>query len=153
MTIPSNNNPRALLLSRLKNVRQYGKGYRANCPIGHASHGTLSVGQTDTGTALLHCFVGCAAADVLAALGLTVADLYPNRLHDASPGGRKAARLAMQIADWRAALGVFARESVIVLAAIAKIQKASEMALPCDDRDRLTLAVHRIQSAHEVLTA
>ena len=52
---------------------------RAQCPA-HASHGlTLSLAETTEGEALLYCHAGCALADVLAAVGLQPADLYPAR--------------------------------------------------------------------------
>ena len=66
------------LLARLERVKQAGAGqWRARCPA-HDSEGlTLSIGEADTGAALLHCFAGCGAADVLASVGLQLSDLYP----------------------------------------------------------------------------
>jgi hypothetical protein len=43
---------------------------------------SLSIGETSEGAALLHCFAGCEAAAILAALGLELRDLYPPRLED-----------------------------------------------------------------------
>ena len=66
------------LLARLEQVKQTGSGqWRARCPA-HESEGlTLSIGEADSGAALLYCFAGCGAADVLATLRMQLSDLYP----------------------------------------------------------------------------
>ena len=52
---------------------------RGRCPA-HDSHGlTLSLAETPEGAVLLHCHAGCTAGQVLAAVGLQPADLYPYR--------------------------------------------------------------------------
>lgn len=56
-------------------VRRSGQRARAQCPV-HGSRGlTLSI-SNNTDRAFVHCFAGCADVDVLAALGLTVRDLF-----------------------------------------------------------------------------
>lgn len=137
-----------LLLSRMPNVRQYTRGWRADCPVGHSSSGALSIAEADDGRALMHCFVGCSPAEAIGALGLTLADLYPKRERDASAMGRAAVRVAIRESDWRAALGVLARESLIVLAVACETQRDL---LTAEDADRLLLAVERIRRAREVL--
>ncbi len=57
-----------------------GRTARAQCPA-HDSHGyglTLSLAETAEGAVLLHCHAGCQAEQVLAAVGLQPADLYPS---------------------------------------------------------------------------
>jgi hypothetical protein len=50
--------------------------YVARCP-GHEDRSpSLSVGEGVDGRALLHCFAGCTAADIVAALGLHMQDLF-----------------------------------------------------------------------------
>lgn len=62
-------------IARLK-VRGSGDGnWRCDCPCGHSSTGALSVTDRD-GKLLLHCFAGCDVLDVLAAMGLSVGDLF-----------------------------------------------------------------------------
>ena len=70
--------PIGALLARLERVKQTAPGqWRARCPA-HESKGlTLSIGEADSGAALVHCFAGCGAADVLASVGLQLSDLYP----------------------------------------------------------------------------
>ena len=66
------------LLDRLEGVRQTGKGqWEACCPAHDDQHASLSVGQGDDGRVLMHCHAGCARADVLKAMSLTDADLFP----------------------------------------------------------------------------
>lgn len=65
------------ILSHLDRVKRSGKGYSARCPA-HADNGpSLSICEGDDGKTLLHCFAGCATAEIMAALSLSVADLFP----------------------------------------------------------------------------
>lgn len=62
----------------LKRLKKSGKGYRADCPAQPDKKSqSLTIREGDDGRVLLHCFAGCAKADVVAAMGLTMADLYP----------------------------------------------------------------------------
>lgn len=139
----------AILLSRLERVQRTGTGWRADCPNGHKTHGTLSVAQGDDGRVLLHCFAGCSSADVLGAAGLTLADVMPERLRDPSPEGRRAAREAFKRSAWSAALGVIEREARVVLIAAHDLLRGSP--LTADDTARLDVAVERIEDARTVL--
>jgi CHC2 zinc finger len=64
------------ILSSLTKVKKSGKGYTACCPAHPDKGPSLSVGEGDDGRVLLHCFAGCSTATVLAALGLTMVDLF-----------------------------------------------------------------------------
>ena len=65
------------ILPRLDKVKKSGKGYQARCPA-HADNGpSLSVREGDDGRVLLHCHAGCSTAAVVAAFGLSMADLFP----------------------------------------------------------------------------
>lgn len=59
--------------------RRSGAGYVARCPAHDDRAPSLSISAADDGRILLHCWAGCETVDVLAALGLTWHDLYPNR--------------------------------------------------------------------------
>jgi len=52
--------------------------YTAKCPAHETSHNSLAIGATRDGRYLVHCHAGCAASDVLAAVGLTLQDIYPD---------------------------------------------------------------------------
>jgi len=141
--------PLDALLSRLGNVRQHGKGYRCDCPNGHASRGALSIAEGDDGRVLIRCFAGCEAVDVLAALGMTLADLYPAPVRDMTPLGRAQRREAMQAASVVAAVAVLAREADVVSAAAGTLAHGD--ALDDADRGRLALAASRIHDIKAVL--
>lgn len=72
------------ILSRLDNIRPSGEGWIARCPAHDDAHASLSVGAGDDGRVLLYCHAGCEVANVVAALDLTMADLFP----DPPSGGR-----------------------------------------------------------------
>jgi hypothetical protein len=137
------------LLDRLEGVRKTGRGWIARCPAHNDRSASLSIAETDDGRVLAHCFAGCSVIDMLTAIGLTLADLFPGRMRDESPEGRRAARAALRESSWRAALGVLAAESIVVLAAAGTITRDL---LSSDDAARLALAIERIRSAREVLT-
>ncbi len=138
-----------ILLTRLANVHASGSGWRADCPCGHRSKGSLSVAASDSGAVLLHCFSGCTPHDVLACFGLDVGNLFPERISDPSPEARKAARETFRRNAWSSALSVLARESRIALIAVRDV--LAGRALRADDAERLALAIDRIEQAREVL--
>ena len=69
------------LLDRLDKVRQNGTDqWTACCPAHEDRSPSLSIKACDDGRVLVHCFGGCAATDVLAAVGLRMTDLFPEPL-------------------------------------------------------------------------
>lgn len=140
----------AMLLSRLDGVRRSGDGWRANCPNGHArTRGSLSITEADDGRILLSCFACHDTPAILGALGLELADLFPERIKDTTPEGRRAAREAFKRTSWVAALGVLGREAGVVLLAARDVLAGN--VLPTTDLERLALAEDRILRAREVL--
>jgi hypothetical protein len=73
------------LLDRLGRVKQTGSGrWLARCP-GHEDRSpSLSIRALDDGRVLINCFAGCEPGDVLLAVGLTMSDLFPERLREQS---------------------------------------------------------------------
>lgn len=69
-------------LSRLDKVKRHGPDkYMALCPAHRENTPSLAVTTTPTGKILLHCFgCGAGAADIVHAMGLKVADLFPTPL-------------------------------------------------------------------------
>ena len=65
------------ILQHLDKVKKTGKGYQARCPAHEDKGPSLSLREGDDGRVLLHCFAGCSAGAVVAAIGLTMADLFP----------------------------------------------------------------------------
>lgn len=90
------------LTSKLKNFRKvptkegYTDNGRASCPScgKNGKDQKLSIAQND-GDAFVHCYSGCSAADVLAAVGLDLSDLYQQR-----PGHVHAAKSRKGVKGW-----------------------------------------------------
>ncbi len=141
--------PLKLILSRLQRAHRCGEGWRADCPLGHKSRGTLALREADDGSVLLTCHAGCSAAEVLGAIGLTLADLFDRPPVDDSREGRKRRQMHTTMADWRAALRELEFEACIVAIAAEKI--ASGLILGPDDAARVQLAHERIADARRRL--
>lgn len=144
-----NSNPIDTLLSRLKGVQSAGKGYRSMCPSCGGKSRKVSINVADTGSVLLHAFCGCTPADVLAAVGLQLADLFPVRLRPMSNAERRESRRHATEAGWRAALGVLSFEAGVVCAA-STAMLVGEI-LSDIDQDRLQSSYERIMAARGVL--
>lgn len=130
------------LLSRLDGVRETGRGrWSAKCPSHADSSPSLSVREMDDGRVLLHCFAGCGAADVLDALGLTWADVMPERLGDHLPRVRRPY-------DPLDVLRCCASEALI--AAIGARLVADGVVLDDAERLRLFVAAGRLDRAREI---
>jgi hypothetical protein len=139
-----------LLLSRLDGVRRTGRGWSARCPAHDDHSASLSIAEADDGRVLIHCFAGCAAADVVAAVDLSLAHLFAEKPRASSPGGWRAARAAFREAGWRAALGVLSVEATVVESTAETILRGEP--LMRDDVERIHLASIRIHDAREVLS-
>ncbi|MBB6246185.1 hypothetical protein HDE80_001206 [Rhodanobacter sp. A1T4] len=86
---------------------------------------------------------------ILDAVGLQMGDLFPERIRDTTPEGRRAAQQAFKQAGWGAALGVVGREAKVI--SIAAHDLAAGLVLNDTDAERLALAIDRIDTAREVL--
>lgn len=138
------------LLPLLHNVRGHGIGWRADCPNGHRkARGSLAITEADDGRVLLTCFACHDTHGILAAVGLELADLFPERIRDPSPEARRAACAAFKRNAWSAALGVLGREATVVEIAAHDLAAGNPLNPP--DHDRLLLACERIHGAREVL--
>lgn len=127
-----------MLLSRLDGVRGRNGSWSAKCPAHADRSPSLSVKSLDDGRILLHCFGGCGTDDVLGALGLAMADLFPQPLGDFAPR-----RGAFSASD---ALRALAFESSIVALAAADIAEGRAV-----DAERVCIAAGRIATALEVV--
>lgn len=137
-------------LSRLDRVRQTGKGYTARCPAHEDRTASLSMTSADDGRVLLHCFAGCGAADVVAAVGMELRDLFVKRpTADMSFAERAALKEHGRQAQWRAALNVMALESKIVHIAARELMAGKK--LDSEDVERLRKSMNIIDHARGVL--
>lgn len=67
------------LLSKLQKVKPSAKGrWTACCPAHEDSDPSLAVHELQDGRILVHCFAGCSASEVVASVGLSLADLFPD---------------------------------------------------------------------------
>jgi 5S rRNA maturation endonuclease (ribonuclease M5) len=74
-------------------ARRVGTEYMAKCPTHEDGTASLSIKQED-GKILLLCRAGCDTKDVLGAMGMTFADLFPNGAKaNPSPNGQAAPRI------------------------------------------------------------
>jgi putative DNA primase/helicase len=70
--------PVRLVLERLPNARLAGTGkWSARCPAHDDRVASLSIATGEDGRVLFHCHAGCKHAEICAALGLVVRDLFP----------------------------------------------------------------------------
>lgn len=68
-------------LHGLKKVRRSSPGeWVACCPAHNDKSPSLAVKQADDGRILIHCFAGCSVQEVVAARGVDLGDLFPERL-------------------------------------------------------------------------
>lgn len=134
------------LLSRLDGVKRTGSGrWICKCPAHEDRRPSLSVRELDDGRILIHDFGGCDAKSILDAVGLKLADLYPEQLDQLMP----AARDRRHWHAAREALRVLKLECLVV--AIGAENLAAGVALSDEDRDRLVLAAGRIRAAAELV--
>ncbi len=87
--------PTQMVLGRLEGVRKTSNDWSARCPAHDDQRPSLSVAEADDGRCLVHCFAGCAAEAVVTAIGLELADLFP----DHSPQGRRGASRLIDLAE------------------------------------------------------
>ena len=135
------------LIDRLDGVRATGPGrWIAKCPAHEDRSPSLSIRQADDGKVLLHCFGNaCGAADVVAAVGLEFADLFPPR--DPSRHSYARNRSSMPAAD---ALAAIDHEAAIVAVIGADMHEHRELDEPT--WHRLAQAVHRIGDARAIVS-
>jgi len=129
--------PAEKFLSRVEH-RQTGSGrWLFRVPTRNDRHMSGSVRETDEGVLLVHDFGGDPVHGILDAIGLRASDLFPEqRGHSA-----KAERRPFPAAD---VLRAIAFEALVV--ATAGVSLLAGHPLSPADRDRLILAVSRIQS-------
>lgn len=90
-TISSKTN---LLLSKLEHVKATGQGkWLARCPAHADKSPSLSIKEVDD-RILVYCFAGCGVTEVLAAVGLDMADLFPDRVSESGKPASKIPRFS-----------------------------------------------------------
>lgn len=122
------------LLTKLQKARPTGRGtWIACCPAHEDKNPSMTIRECDDGRVLLHCFAGCAVAEILGAVGLEFDALFPPKpIEHAKP-----LRRPFPAAD---VLEALAHESKVVLIAVADAQAGRPI-----NRERLSIAASRIE--------
>lgn len=141
--------PLDVLLSRLEGVRKAGKGWYARCPAHDDRRASLSVTEAPDGKVLVHCFAACPALDVVQAVGLSLADLFPQRIEarHLSRDQRRTLSMETRAARGLAALGAVLPELAVIEVAAAHLVAHPDDGLPFDFYSRVVQAHGRIQRA------
>ena len=66
-------------LDRLQGVKKSGEGWQAKCPAHEDRNASLSIREGDGGKLLIHCHAGCTPEAIVAAVGLKMTDLFPEK--------------------------------------------------------------------------
>src|SRR4051794_26714905 len=80
------------LLDRLDRVSRSGSGWMARCPAHQDRRASLSIGVGADDRVLLKCFSGCEIADIVAALGIEMFDLFERGGGVGTPAASRATR-------------------------------------------------------------
>ena len=128
-----------VLLSRLNKVKQTGSGqFIACCPAHEERSPSLASKDGDGGKVILHCFAGCETEDVLNAIGLTFADVMPERI-----GTEHSYKPSKHRFDARQVLECISHELTVICLITDRLAKSTVG----DDQDRLILAAGRLSNA------
>tara|TARA_R110000868_G_scaffold127228_2_gene334716 strand:- start:101 stop:529 length:429 start_codon:yes stop_codon:yes gene_type:complete len=129
------------LLGRLLKVRARSKNtWTACCPAHGDKNPSLGIKLLDDGRILLHCFSGCTAEEVVAAVGLVLTDLFPEPVLNET--GAKPVKPAFFASDLMRIIHFEALVVMIVALDIDKGKAPSE-----ETRQRVRLAYERIDEA------
>lgn len=134
--------PAQRLIDRLERVRETRPGHwSARCPAHDDHTPSLSIDEAADETLLIHCFAGCAPGDVLAAVGLSLSDLYPE-----PPQSRGRATRSRWSA--RELVEILSEESLIIVMGASDLRAGRAMS--DEDLGRVALAEQRIRRVRSV---
>lgn len=136
-------------LQTLDGVRIVRAGvWQARCPA-HDDHSpSLSVKETADGTVLIKCWAGCGASEIVDAVGLDLADLFPASAskfdHLQVPPREKRPWHAIDV------LRALVMEATVIAVIAGKLDNAG---LTQEDSARLTVALQRLYAASSMVGA
>ena len=67
------------VLERFPGAKEHRQGWSARCPAHDDKKPSLSIGVGEDGRVLMHCHSGCPCRSVVAAIGLSMRDLFPQQ--------------------------------------------------------------------------
>jgi hypothetical protein len=131
------------LLAQLSKVRQKAPGeWLACCPAHQDRTPSLAIKDCGDGRILVHCHAECMPEDVVGAVGLTLADLMPEKpIQDAVKRSPFSARTALEALSYQA--------NIVAVAASMMSQGET---LSLKDKDRLFEIAGNIARAYENVT-
>ncbi|WP_291520816.1 hypothetical protein [Acidithiobacillus sp.] len=142
-TSRSNDTPIDRVLHRLDKVKRTAPDkWIALCPAHDDKRPSLSIKEGDDHRVLLKCWSGCGAAEIVSALGLSLADLFPGNRRSLSDHGTGPMRRPF---DYRDALQGIAHEATVARLIIEAANSGQEMDV--ESLDRLAMAEERISDA------
>lgn len=128
------------LLNNLRKVRKMGADrWQACCPAHDDKSPSVSIRELSDGAVLVHCFAGCSVHEIVAAAGLDIAELFPEKTEHYVP------RQKMPFTH-REAMAALVPE----IFTIALIGRQMMSGIPNDEKTQqaLILAVSRVSAAH-----
>lgn len=132
----------SLVLERLTHVRKRsGDQWSARCPAHDDRSPSLSIKELPDGRLLLHCFAGCSVIQIVASLGLELADLFPEKTEYQGPLNKRRLLTASQ------ALELLYKESLVVSLVAHDI--GIRRRFIAEDLDRVTAAYGRIAALRD----
>ena len=130
-----------VFLRKLDMTRSTAPGrWVARCPAHDDNHPSLSIRERDDGVVLVHCFGGCGVDEVLGAVGMNAADLFP-KTSTYEPGKRHQGK------SWSAADILRGVTFELNLVSIVAYDLAKGKILSDTDKQRLEVAAKRIRAA------
>jgi len=132
------------ILNRLEKVKKTGDSkWIGCCPAHEDDDPSLAISVISDGRILIHCFAGCSPSDILAAIGLSMTDLFPDgalaqELRGATPWIRSARKQVSRDRD----------KAELLLKIIASDREKGKQLTPADlDAERKAwLAVNSSQA-------
>ena len=133
------------LLDRLSGIKQTRPHrWQARCPAHDDRSPSLVITEVEDGTILLKCWAGCSAAEVVAAIGLELRDLFPPKFDYQTHKPNKPPRyLAQDVVK------TVITEATILTLGYRALQRGDDLTL--DDQGRVELAINAIENCREVV--
>lgn len=129
-----------MLLSKFEKVRKTASSkWQACCPAHNDKSPSLAIKLTDDDKILVKCFAGCSVQDIVAAVGLTLADLMPER-----PQGYDRTRAKIPRFNKFELFDRMAEESIILSLAVRQLLNGA--ALAPNDLQRIMQAEETINN-------
>ena len=126
------------VLDRLENVTGRCGKWTACCPAHEDKSPSLAITEAYD-RVLIHCFAGCETADVMAAIGLSLADLFYNKLSDSALTEGRRRRYQEALITER------------LQVAIINSAERNERSLTTFEQERRLLGQHRISKIEAAL--